>query len=196
MFVNGILAFVAAYGVVSKPGEAMTISVMWSALSIVAARLMQVYTQMQAERSKCVQDMTGILYEKTCDSQEGVVSMLMEGMAEQQLKEAVLCYSILYLMGDLDGGATEEELDVKCEDFLEENFGLKIDFAVEDALPRLLGWGLVTSSVDKARGLIYNSISFKDAREKLVTKWSEAYQALAKPIKRQDMPLSTLLPFQ
>ena len=150
---------------VVKPGEAITISVMWSALSMVAARLMQVYSQMQAERSKCLQDMTGILYEKTCDSQEGVVSMLMEGMADQQLKEAVLCYSILYLMGDLEGGATEEELDVKCEDFLEENFG----------------------------GTIYNSVPFKEAREKLVAKWSDAYHALGKPPRKQDLPLNSLL---
>ena len=178
---------------VVKPGEAITISVMWSALSMVAARLMQVYSQMQAERSKCLQDMTGILYEKTCDSQEGVVSMLMEGMADQQLKEAVLCYSILYLMGDLEGGATEEELDVKCEDFLEENFGLKIDFAVEDALPRLLDWGLVVAKPDRSRGTIYNSVPFKEAREKLVAKWSDAYHALGKPPRKQDLPLNSLL---
>jgi hypothetical protein len=119
--------------------------------------------------------------------------MLLEDMADQQLKEAVLCYSILYLIGDLEGGATEEELDVKCEDWLEENFGIKLDFAVEDALPRLLEWGLVTSSQDKSRGLIYNSIPFKEARQKLIRKWSEAYQALGKPVKNIVLPLASLL---
>jgi hypothetical protein len=69
MLVNGILAFAAAYAMVAKPGEAITLSIAWSALSVVAARLMQVYSQMQAEMSQCVQDMTNILYEKTNDSQ-------------------------------------------------------------------------------------------------------------------------------
>jgi hypothetical protein len=38
---------------------------------------------------------------------------------------------------------SQEALDELCEDFLEEHFDLRIDFAVEDALPRLIKWGLV-----------------------------------------------------
>ncbi len=99
---------------------------------------------------------TSVLYYKTNDAQEGVISMLLEDMADQQLKEAVLAYTLLFMYGFDDNkhastvveggkGATEAELDKECEDFLEEHFGLKLDFAIEDALVRLLEWGLVTS---------------------------------------------------
>ena len=55
-------------------------------------------------------------------------------MAEQQLKEAVLAYTILYMAGDQDreskdselAGMYEEDLDKCCEDFLLQHFGLKV----------------------------------------------------------------------
>lgn len=78
---------------------------------------------------------TNMLYARTNDAQEGVVSMLIEDMAEQQLKEAVLAFTILYMAGNQDRGAREDgdvsglsegELDKRCEDFLLEHFGLKV----------------------------------------------------------------------
>lgn len=49
----------------------------YSALSLVGARVGQLYSAMQAERSRMIQDMVNILYDKTNDAQEGVVSMLL-----------------------------------------------------------------------------------------------------------------------
>ncbi len=46
-------------------------------MSLVAARCGQLYSSMQAERSEMVQDMVNILYDKTNDAQEGVISMLL-----------------------------------------------------------------------------------------------------------------------
>ncbi len=62
-------------------------------------------------------------------------------MAEQQLKEAVLAYTMLYMR--LDDEVTQEDLDEECESFLFKNFDLNLDFAVEDALPNLVKWGVV-----------------------------------------------------
>ncbi len=45
----------------------------------------QVYSSAQAERSQTIQNMVNILYDKTNDAQEGVVSMLLEDMADQQV---------------------------------------------------------------------------------------------------------------
>lgn len=58
-------------------GAEFDFKVLSSALSLVAARCGQVYSSMQAERSKMIQDMVNILYDKTNDSQEGVLSMLL-----------------------------------------------------------------------------------------------------------------------
>lgn len=56
--------------------------------------------------------MVNILYDKTDDAQEGVVSMLLEDMADQQLKEAVLTYGLLY---SREAEMTEAMIDaVRC----------------------------------------------------------------------------------
>ena len=78
---------------------------------------------------------------------EGVVSMLIEDMAEQQLKEAVLAFTILYMAGDRGrdsgdseaaGGLSQQELDQRCEDFLLEHFGLKVWAVAAEGGKRLL----------------------------------------------------------
>lgn len=61
--------------------------------------------------------------------------MLLEDMADQQLKEIVIAYTMLFMAGadegggslhDRDAGLTEAQLDRRCEDFLVEHFGLKV----------------------------------------------------------------------
>lgn len=45
----------------------------------------------------------------------------------------------------------EEELDRLCEEFLVKDFDHRIDFQVEDSLPRLERWGLVTRTEQVCR---------------------------------------------
>lgn len=70
-----------------------------------------------------------------------IVIILQEDMSDQLVKEAVLAYTMLFL--NIDRQLSQEELDDLCEKFLETQFGLKLDFAVEDAIPLLLQWGMV-----------------------------------------------------
>lgn len=151
----------------------------------------QMYSSMQAELSECTQEMNNLQYDKTDDAQEGVVSMLLEDMAEQQLKETVIAYILLHLGGE-DGGLKLDELDRRCEDWLEEHFSLKVDFAVEDALPRLLEWRLLTQQRRNGE-VIYNAVPVSQAHDVLVQRWSRAFEALGKPPKVYSFPLTSLL---
>ncbi|GFH31523.1 uncharacterized protein HaLaN_30584 [Haematococcus lacustris] len=98
-----------------------------------------------------------------------------EDMAEQQLKEAVLAYTLLLMHGE---EVSQEELDQLCEAFLEEHFGLRIDFAVEDALPKLVKWGLVKENPKTAS---FSAVPIEDAQRALAAEWAHAYAALSKP---------------
>lgn len=42
---------------------------------------------------------------------------------------------------------TADELDLRCENFLAAQYGLRVDFTCEMALPQLQEWGLVTPTV-------------------------------------------------
>lgn len=160
----------------------VSLSVVYSALSLVVARCGQVYSSMQQEKAQMMQDMSLMVYEKSRDAQEGVLSMLLEDMAEEQLKEAILAYSLAML---LNKPLLEEELDEACEDFLEEHFGQKMDFAVEDTLPRLLHLGLIQPFVDRYGNTDkFVALNLEDARTALQTRWKTAYKTRA--IKFQD----------
>lgn len=191
MIVATVMALVAVLSTLLQAGKAMDMNLFMSVGGLVWARFFQMYSSMQAERSEMIQEMTNILYDKTDDAQEGVLSMLLEDMAEQQLKEAVIAYIILFMAGD-EGGASMQELDKRCEDFLEEHFGLKLDFAVEDTLPRLLEWKLVTKS-EMNNQVVYNAAPVETAHRVLVQRWSTAYEALGKPPKFVTYPLTSLL---
>ncbi|KAJ9527120.1 hypothetical protein QJQ45_025168 [Haematococcus lacustris] len=143
LVVQALAAFVAAITTLWTAGV-LDVQTLWSAVTVVGARCGQMYSSMQAERSQMIQTMTNLLYDKTTDAQEGVVSMLLlchdipaveasqcagtlkpaalkphppltpvgaayeqEDMAEQQLKEAVLAYTLLVRHGLLVMGSIQ-----------------------------------------------------------------------------------------
>ncbi|KIY92400.1 hypothetical protein MNEG_15563 [Monoraphidium neglectum] len=71
----------------------------------------------------------------------------------------------------------EEELDGLCEEFLVREFDHRIDFQVQDSLPRLERWGLVVrNDQDKVQAMPMDS-----AIEALSFAWAIAYRSLGEP---------------
>ncbi|CAL8464423.1 g3958 [Coccomyxa elongata] len=112
-----------------------------SVLSVVGGRAMQVWTSANFARARVVDQVTQQLYEQTMDTQEGVVYLLLEEMAQQRIKEYLLAYALLLLKGR---ALTQQELDEECEAHLQQRYGESLDFAIENSLPFLLRDGLIT----------------------------------------------------
>jgi hypothetical protein len=90
-------------------------------------------------RGKYLARMTRNLYEKNLDNSFGVLQYLVDSLEEQEYKEAVLAYFVLWRAGRL---MTEAELDAAVEHFVHEQFaGLEIDFEVDDALRKVVDAG-------------------------------------------------------
>ncbi len=53
-------------------------NIMWTAASLVLTRCFAVYNTAQTQRTMLQQQMTSALYDKMQDSQEGVVSVILE----------------------------------------------------------------------------------------------------------------------
>jgi len=189
MVVQAVIAFVAAIATMWQAG-ALSLQTIWSVLTLVGVRAGQMYSRMQFERSRVMQEMVNILYDKMLDAQEGVLSMLLEDMAEQQLKEAMLAYTLL-LTDKVN--MTAKALDDRCEKYLEHTYACRIDFAVEDALPQLVEWGLVTA--DKtAHPYVYRAVSVDKAHKALTDLWNKAFEASSESITPDTKPLYSLLP--
>jgi len=121
--------------------------------------------------------MAAQLYDKMQDSQEGVVTAIMDEMAEQQLKQMLMAYVVLVVK---QRGVTTDELDDACEDMLARDFDHRIDFQINDALPRLESWGLVTRAGTGA-----------DAFGAAGGVGSGASSNAAGPVKLRAMPMET-----
>ncbi|KAK9905089.1 hypothetical protein WJX75_009516 [Coccomyxa subellipsoidea] len=119
----------------------MSAQVLLTTLSVAGGRAMQVYTSANFTRARVVDQVTQQLYEQTMDTQEGVVYLLLEEMAQQRIKEYLLAYALLLIKGR---AMSQRELDEECEAHLQQRYGESLDFAIENSLPFLLRDGLIS----------------------------------------------------
>lgn len=146
-------------------------SVMWSLLTMLGSRAMQVYTTATVQKTRVERVLQKLLYERTMASQEAVLHCLMEERIHQLSRMLFVCYSVALMANrpfDLD------ELDTECERLLSQRFGLEIDFQAETAVEKLSQWGIV--SVKEARGSKeIQAVPIAMALQKLAAVWSAVY---------------------
>lgn len=86
--------------------------------------------------------MTKNLYYQSLDSNAGVVMRLLDEAEEQESRECILGYYCLLRYAP-PGGWSEKQLDDYVEMFLNQHYGLTVDFEVKDCLAKLRGFELV-----------------------------------------------------
>jgi hypothetical protein len=102
-------------------------------------------------RRKYMARMTRNLYEKNLDNSVGVLQYLVDSLEEQEYKEAVLVYFVLWLEERALG---EADLDAAVERFVHAELGgIEIDFEIDDALRKVIDLGIVRTSGDKLQAL-------------------------------------------
>ncbi len=132
------------------------------ALTTVAGYASRIFFGFKASKDRYNHLVTNSLYHKSLDNDLGVIFYLMDALEEQEFKETVLGYFVLWREGDM----TEGELDRRCEALLYEKFGMETDFEVRDALAKLERDGLVTRAGDKL-----HAQPLSEALERLDAKW-------------------------
>jgi hypothetical protein len=84
--------------------------------------------------------LTRHLYFQNLDNNAGVIYHLLAEAEDQEFREAILAWWLLW-RGGL-AGATAEQIDVAAEAWLESRCGIRVDFEVADALAKLRRYGL------------------------------------------------------
>jgi len=82
---------------------------------------------------------TQSMYDKQLDSGRGTLLHLCDDVIQQEVKEVMICFYILMEQGK----ATLEDLDLRCEELIKEEFGARCNFDVEDAVQKLEKLGIV-----------------------------------------------------
>ncbi|EFN53569.1 hypothetical protein CHLNCDRAFT_136731 [Chlorella variabilis] len=137
--VGGVVAMIAALGRAGKD-DVMDLRAVYTAVSLLGGRAAQVYTSAMTQKLAIEHAMGKMLYERTVGSGEAVLTSLVDSVCRQRVREIMVCYCVLL---NSQTPLTAEELDDACERFLATQFGCKIDFCCEEALPAILKWGLV-----------------------------------------------------
>ena len=86
-------------------------------------------------------NLTRSLYFQNLDNNAGVLHRLLDEAEEQEVRESILAWFLLWQRAPA-AGWTEPELDAAAESFLEEHFSIDVDFEVDDALAKLAKLGL------------------------------------------------------
>ena len=126
-------------------------------------------------------NLTESLYYQNLDNNAGVISRLLDEAEEQENREAVLAYFYLWRARDsqIDSalstgtsrGLTADELDEQIEAFLRHKLGRPIDFEVDDALAKLLRFGLVRRTKDQR----YIALPISQALQTLDRAWDQFF---------------------
>ncbi|KAL6643538.1 hypothetical protein ACP70R_018304 [Stipagrostis hirtigluma subsp. patula] len=82
---------------------------------------------------------TKSMYDKQLDSGKGTLLHLCDDVIQQEVKEVIICYYILMEQGK----ATVQDLDLRCEELIKEEFGAECNFDVHDAVKKLEKLGIV-----------------------------------------------------
>ncbi len=114
------------------------------------------------------------LYTHSLDINVGVIATLLDQALDEDIKEVVLAYAILLNAGET--GLSVEAVKQQCEQFVQDNFGIKLAFEVSDALGKLRKDGLITYKGDY-KNQHYQAISPDQACSNMEKHWYDLYSA-------------------
>jgi hypothetical protein len=121
-------------------------------------------------REKYQLSLTRHLYFQNLDNNAGVLYHLLAEAEEQELREIVLAWWLLWRGGLV--GATARQIDAAAEQWLRKRCGVCADFEVGDALAKLQRLGLATST---ATGR-WRAVTIEMALEALDRTWDGQFQ--------------------
>ena len=170
-----IFAVVAAYfgaqGVIEENELKRAIAAM-SGLVAVGAFVMRQRLKYEAQTLRYQKQLADTVYFRNLANNTGVLDLLVGAGEEQDAKEAFLAYSELRRAG---GPLAKGEIDARSEKFLREQFGLDVDFEIQDALAKLERLGLVSRDGDR-----YAAIAPNEALTRLDAAWDGLFNFSAR----------------
>lgn len=141
----------------------------WTALTVLATRLGQVYQTSSSQKIEIEQSIGKIVSSRQVASQNAALSSIINDMFSQLTRQIFLAYCVLLR----HPGVTLKKLDKICEDILEEKFELCIDFTCEQAVEILQRWGIVSQSPEQHLTSVPITEAIKKLEEVLIVTSSQ-----------------------
>ncbi|KAI3503658.1 hypothetical protein L1887_32105 [Cichorium endivia] len=134
---TAVLGLGAATGSIETPQADFWVIV--AVVSTVVGYCAKIYFTFQANMDMYRNLITQFMYDKQLDSGKGTLLHLCDDVIQQEVKEVIICFFILMEQGK----ATLKELDKKCEELINDEFGERCNFDVDDAVQKLEKLGII-----------------------------------------------------
>ncbi|XP_052138966.1 uncharacterized protein LOC127757491 [Oryza glaberrima] len=135
--ISAVIGLVTLFGSLEMPKA--DIWVVIAILSGVIGYCAKIYFTFQQNMTIYQNLITKSMYDKQLDSGKGTLLHLCDDVIQQEVKEVIISYYILMEQGK----ATEQDLDLRCEELIKEEFGAECNFDVRDAVKKLERLGIV-----------------------------------------------------
>ncbi|CAK9317851.1 unnamed protein product [Citrullus colocynthis] len=136
--VSAIVGLVAVVGSIEMPKADFW--VIFAVLSTVIGYCAKTYFTFQQNMATYQNLITQSMYDKQLDSGRGTLLHLCDDVIQQEVKEVIISFFILMEQGK----ATLEDLDLRCEELIKEEFGEHCNFEVDDAVQKLEKLGIIS----------------------------------------------------
>ncbi len=134
---------------------------------IIGGFIFREWNKFKNRKLKFMKALTDNLYFKNLDNNAGVFHHLIDCAEEEECKEVILAYLFLVMS---NAPLTERVLDAKIEQWFATQFDFQIDFEIEDALHKLLRFGIVTFNNDK-----YQAVPLAVAQATMDKAWDNIF---------------------
>lgn len=131
--------------IISKLTVAIDPIAMATAVFGFAGLLWRQVSKVFLQRTKYMAELAKNLYYYNLDNNLGAIAHINDMAAASEAKESLLSYFFLITQGE----TTLTELDKKIEQFIQDEYGVAIDFEVDDGLAKLKRLGLLVEKNDK-----------------------------------------------
>ena len=122
-----------------------------------------------SSKTKYLHVFSSSLYFRSISNNKAALTSLVDAAEEQELKESLLTYFMLFVLRNHD--LTMEQLDKAVEGWLKEQFDWHVDFEVDDAVRKLEEKGLLFIS----QGPIYKVCDLPSAMRRLDKDWDDFF---------------------
>jgi len=138
------------------------------ALAALFGFLMTQWIKYERQSLKYQKQITDNVYFNNINNNAGIFDYIIGAAEEQECKEAFLAYFFLLTAKE---PIDQEQLDGRVEQWLKKNFGMDIDFEVDDAVAKLERLEVLRRDADKL-----SVLGFDDALARLDYRWDNFFQ--------------------
>lgn len=129
--ISAVIGLVTLVGSLEMPKADVWVVI--AILSGVIGYCAKIYFTFQQNMTIYQNLITKSMYDKQLDSGKGTLLHLCDDVIQQEVKEVIICYYILMEQGK----ATVQDLDLRCEELIKDEFGAECNFDVHDAIQKL-----------------------------------------------------------